>query len=550
MEFNLIEKRWIPVLRRDGAPDWIAPYEVTKDFADNPVVSLNAPRPDFNGALIQFLIGLVQTVAAPQNGTEWRKKLVEPPSPEELQEKFATVRHAFELGGDGPRFMQDMNRSEGKEWEVANLLLDYPGENTLKLDKDHFVKRGGIRSVCPSCCATAIITLQINAPYGGVGHQSSLRGGGPLTTLVLGQKECHDNLWATLWLNILEKNYFESSCANENKTEIKDKFPWMAPTRTSQPTGGNDMTPEDVHPAQMFWSTSRRIVLSLEETGIADCGICGASNITGITKYRANTYGFSYTGAWLHPLSPHRHVNGSPFPVQAEPGGVTYRHWLGLILPDSEKSVFPSQSVHRFQEVRSRSDESCRVWAFGYDMDPNRPTTTRCWYESEMPLNYMQDSIKGVYQDLLARMIRGAKQISDNTRSAVKKAWFKRPGDMKGDMTFVDNSYWQGTEPAFYNALKNLKTALEAGGDGLLAVKEWHAVLCDEALKLFDHHAWNGPVEETDPKRVVIHRKDLQNFNRGKKIKELLGLPIESKAAGKETKKKDSKKQEQVELAS
>lgn len=159
MQFNLIDERWIPVTRRDGTKTMIAPWEVTEQFAENPVVSLDAPRPDFNGALIQFLIGLVQTVAAPQNASEWRKRLTEPPTPDELKEKFAAVRHAFELGGDGPRFMQDMDRLEGKEWDIASLLIGYPGENTLKFNKDHFVKRGGISSLCPSCSATALFTL-------------------------------------------------------------------------------------------------------------------------------------------------------------------------------------------------------------------------------------------------------------------------------------------------------------------------------------------------------------------------------------------------------
>jgi hypothetical protein len=68
----------------------------------------------------------------------------------------------------------------------------------------------------------------------------------------------------------------------------------------------------------------------------------------------------------------------------------------------------------------------------------------------------------------------------------------------------------------------------------------WHRTLCDYALKLFDGYAWDGPIEDADPKRVVIARKELENFNRSKKIKELLGLPVPQKAAGKPAKKKEA----------
>ena len=157
MQFNLIDEKWIPVKRRDGSETMIAPWEVTDLFAENPVGLLNAPRPDFNGALIQFLIGLVQTVAAPANRMEWKVKLNKPPEPEELKTKFASVRHAFELGGEGPRFMQDLEKLEADEGCIDGLLIDMPGDSTRKMNKDHFVKRNTVACMCPTCCATAKI---------------------------------------------------------------------------------------------------------------------------------------------------------------------------------------------------------------------------------------------------------------------------------------------------------------------------------------------------------------------------------------------------------
>nr|WP_231886596.1 type I-E CRISPR-associated protein Cse1/CasA [Methylomonas methanica] len=63
--------------------------------------------------------------------------------------------------------------------------------------------------LCPSCAATALFTLQTNAPSGGVGHRVGLRGGGPLTTLVL-PKASQTTLWQKLWLNVFNQEDLQS----------------------------------------------------------------------------------------------------------------------------------------------------------------------------------------------------------------------------------------------------------------------------------------------------------------------------------------------------
>ncbi len=73
---NLLESQWIPV-RRESGESYIAPWQLTEP--DDSVLELAAPRPDFNGALLQFLIGLLQTPAPRRmaiNGrTGWRSLL-------------------------------------------------------------------------------------------------------------------------------------------------------------------------------------------------------------------------------------------------------------------------------------------------------------------------------------------------------------------------------------------------------------------------------------------------------------------------------------------
>jgi CRISPR system Cascade subunit CasA len=66
---NLITDQWMPVIRQNGQADTIAPWQIAE--ADNPVVEINAPRPDFQGALYQLLIGLLQTCFAPEDEDKW-----------------------------------------------------------------------------------------------------------------------------------------------------------------------------------------------------------------------------------------------------------------------------------------------------------------------------------------------------------------------------------------------------------------------------------------------------------------------------------------------
>src|SRR5438128_2135701 len=223
---NLIHDAWLPIRRKHREETRIAPWEVTTRYGDDPIVALVAPRPDFNGALIQFLIGLLQTTCAPDSPRTWRMWLRDPPPPVALRAKFHPVAYAFELDGDGPRFMQDLTlkledvkkskpkklkaneaiEDEEGQLSVDKLLIDAPGAKTLKDNKDHFVKRGYVTRLCLCCAASALFTLQTNTPGGGQGNRMGIRGGGPLTTLVLGK----ETLWETLWLNVLEKLQFLS----------------------------------------------------------------------------------------------------------------------------------------------------------------------------------------------------------------------------------------------------------------------------------------------------------------------------------------------------
>ena len=45
--FNLIREEWIPVQRKDGTKEIIAPWQLTRGLeSENPIMELASPRPD------------------------------------------------------------------------------------------------------------------------------------------------------------------------------------------------------------------------------------------------------------------------------------------------------------------------------------------------------------------------------------------------------------------------------------------------------------------------------------------------------------------------
>lgn len=525
----MINEKWIWVNRRDGKKEKISPWEITDQLDSNPIISLAAPRPDFNGSLIQFLIGLVQTTMSPRNERDWRKYFINPPKMDELHAVFGEVSDVFNLDGNNERFMQNYEYFEGVENRVDALLMEMPGEKTLKDNTDHFVKRDYISRMCVPCCATALFNLQLNAPSGGQGHRTSLRGGGPLTTLVLG-----NNLWQTIWLNVITEENFER-LGDINKGSKCDIFPWMGPTRTSEKKG-METTPMDVNPKQMYWGMPRRIRLDFENLSEGFCDICGCNSDRIVSNYFTKNYGVNYEGVWCHVLSPHRETKDSLIPLHPGPGGISYRHWLGLILNDSENGYHPSLSLEKFVvkqpdliKLDNVFQRSPQMWAFGYDFDNMK---VRCWYESTMPLFNVPQNIRPTFEFIVSQLVKTAEIIGNNTYDCIKHALFSenRLKDKKKYLSFdnwIDFRLSQDTESEFYNTLNEIISELEHNSEVFDLKIQWVRTLSKVSERLFDEYSQSMQLSVVDPEKVAIARRDLRRYNSegGKKIRETLGLP-------------------------
>ncbi len=532
---NLINDPWIPVRCADGSNRHIRPHELT--ITDNPVVALDAPRPDFNGALAQFLIGLLQTVCAPTNEEQWEDWLWSPPAPDLLAQRFAPIAPCFELDGDGPRFMQEFDRAlDGKPIALpaSDLLIEAPKGIDL------FVKYGTVYGLCLSCAAAALWTRQLNAPEGGRGHFTSLRGGGPLTTLVLFDSHSLPKgepviLWQDLWLNILDRPVFIRGATVHADTP-QQWFPWLEPRKNGC---GGKVSAVDAHPTTVFWAMPRRICFDFDSKIVGNCDICGAHDVELITNCQSRPNGTKYED-WLHPLSPY-YLNDKKIWLPSHPrGNFSYRWWPELAAGRPDRHI---ARIIEFFHKRHLENVQFRVWAFGYDMDKNKPI---CWYEARLPLFELADESKRAY---LAGFAQQWVEAADETKKllffALKQAWFKRPGDVKGDMSTIELTFWNDTESAFYDGIRSFAEQLKNNDDiqsiQLKLNKDWYATLIKKAHVLFDQWATAGEWEYENPQRLAGAYQILCRGLHSDALKSKLGLALPPDPSSKNRKGKKRK---------
>lgn len=525
---NLLHDPWMPVRDGEGRRHWIRPDQL----GDAAWLAFDADRPDFNGALAQFAIGLLQTTAPVDNPMDWRRLLNAPPDASTLRQWFDPVAAAFVLDGDGPRFMQDLDLgSEGVSFEIGALLIESPGEQTIKNNADHFVKRAQVTAMCPACAALALFTLQLNAPSGGAGHRTGLRGGGPLTTLALAPGDA--SLWQHLWMNVRLRADFLAQGGDATLTDPQRSFPWLGPLAALQaPTPTGELAQSQVHPAHLFWAMPRRIRLQFDEQQAGTCYLCARTSAALVRRYGTKNYGLNYKGAWSHPLSPYYAVKEEWLPLHPQPDGLGYRHWLAWVLgaASDRQTTRVAAVVDRALSLDKRTlGGPLRLWAFGYDMDNMK---ARCWYESALPLYGLADcslDAKRSVQAEVSRWLAGAEQAGMYLRGAVKDAWFS--ADARGDFSHVDASFWSATEPSFYRQLQALIEAERDGADPppLPAREAWHATLLSAALHLFDtRFVGTGAIERQNPRRAALAYRQLRKNLYGPKLRLALGLPVEA----------------------
>jgi CRISPR system Cascade subunit CasA len=483
---NLLNDAWLPVRRSRSGADIIAPAQLTDQLDDDPVIALDWPRADFRIASLEFLIGLLATACPPADPYIWPDYWRSPPPPEALQAAFAPIAHAFSLDGDGPRFLQDAEELVADSEPVERLLIEAPGDSTLKHNTDMLVRRGRATRLSRATAAMALYTFQSWAPAGGAGNRTGLRGGGPLTTLVLPHGA--PSLWHMLWANV-------PGGEAAKLADLPHIFPWLAPTVTSD--AGRVVTPQSAHPLQCWWGMPRRIRLDFAPADPpAPCDLTGERDAVTVTGWRQRPRGANYA-AWggVHPLTPtYRQKPASEvLPVHPQPGGIGYRHWLGLVLASEGGLRTPARAVSAWRDRSADAgcggeSDSSRLLAAGFDMDNMK---ARAFVETEMPLPALVDGQAQERLDRLAEaLVKAADRVASLLRGAVRAALFSAGASVKLDwelLSSVREQLWERTDAAFFAQLQN---AVSRGAtEPYPECVAWLTLLRRTALALFDESA-------------------------------------------------------------
>jgi len=421
---NLITDRWIPVRRHDGSRVAIAPHEM----ADPALAFPDWPRPDLNIACLELLAGLVFMADPPRDAEDWEAR--QSPDSGRLRERLAPYAPAFGLLGDGPRFLQDREAFETGVRDpnpVEMLLIDSAGGQTLRNNADLMVKRSRYPTLTPPLAAMALYTLQAHAPSGGKGNRTSMRGGGPMVTLV----DPGGGLWPLVWANV-----------PDGAPAPIEALPWMRATRTSE--NGQTVIPEDAHPVEAFFGQPRRLRL-----------VAGDGAVAGVVQ---KPYGTNYA-QWLHPLTPHyRLKEGSELlPRHPRAGAFGYRNWLGIVLQRPSSADDTARRAPVLDLWSERPGPAAEVIVAGWAMDNMKP---RDFIFSRAPLLNLDDA----QAERVEGMVRAADALAVALRGALAPVLAEGEG-----REAAREGFFLATQPLFEAALTRLDRDAEAEAKGWLS---------------------------------------------------------------------------------
>lgn len=460
MPLNLISDPWIPVLNSQGQRRIIAPWQMT----DPELMRPDWPRADLNIACLELLIGLVFLADPPTHVEDWQDR--QSPDPERLRDKLAALAPAFNLTGDGPLFLQDFVALQDAPNPPDMLFIDSAGANTAKNNADLMVRRGRYPALELPLAAMVLYTFQAHAPSGGAGNRTSMRGGGPLVTLV----DPGAGLWPLIWANV-----------PDGVAQGVAALPWMRPTHVSD-TGGQTFPPQG-HGlgAEVFFGMPRRLRLVVD-----------GDAVTGVVQ---RPWGTNYAG-WDHPLTPYyRQKPGAELlPVHPRAGRFGYRHWLGILAeaPDTD-----TRQRARVLRLRQGRDGGGSVIVAGWAMDNMKP---RDFIQSVQPIV----TLEGEAAELLAGLIEAAEQAGLALRMALEP--------LLGDSAARDaerEAFYTDTEAGFQARLADL----QAGRAGADVAADWLAELRRVVMDRFEARALPGlDGQETD---VIARIVSAQRFLAG-----------------------------------
>jgi CRISPR system Cascade subunit CasA len=194
--YNLIEEKWIPVLYRNGKTDRVGIWQALTDAGK--IRQIAASNPMDRVALLRFLLAVLMWCKEDAKSSLAALDKKSAGVPEDWLGKLEEHKAAFNLLGDSKRFYQDDSVKNNKARPIADLLVEFPGEDSV--NHMRHVVHDGSYGFCPACCALGILRVSVWAPANRF-YPASVNPGSAAYAVVKGR-----NLIETLRENLPDSN--------------------------------------------------------------------------------------------------------------------------------------------------------------------------------------------------------------------------------------------------------------------------------------------------------------------------------------------------------
>jgi CRISPR system Cascade subunit CasA len=292
---DLLTADWIPVQHQNQFKQ-ISLETLLTEQAEQAEFTISLPRDDMELACLQLLICLTQVLFTPKDKKELFSRLKTPLTIEQYQAAIADKIDWFELDHPTQPFMQ-VREVKAKEFtDMAKLFAGLDSKSSCC-----FMNEPNLASyLCPSCAVIGIFNQASNTPSFGGGFKSSLRGGTPITTLVLSEhlNDLRHTIWDlrhTIWSNVLSEDTLMNIMTWYAKT--KEQAPvWVEPIKA----GAKIHASETGLLRGLFWQPTH---IELVKGQRGQCSCCGIEDerYSGFNKEK---FVYNFIGTFPHPHAP------------------------------------------------------------------------------------------------------------------------------------------------------------------------------------------------------------------------------------------------------
>lgn len=281
---NLLIDPWIPVRDKGGSGTFrLLTYQQLLCESGNWQVSI--PRDDMELACVQLLVCMTQVMFLREDNKTLRTRIAKPLAVGNFSAGVEPCNDWFDLDHPTQPFMQSRGVNASEDTPIQKLLIGLPEGNNHAF----FNNVGEVQYLGGPMAAIALFNQASNTPSFGGGFKGSLRGGAPITTLVLGK-----DLRETVWRNVLTRPHIKNRQINMSDFE-QDQPTWVKSIREKETIHWNEIGLV----RGLFWQPARVELVKVEWP--VSCDLLGGEAVEGYSGFRKEKFNFTVEGLWPHP---------------------------------------------------------------------------------------------------------------------------------------------------------------------------------------------------------------------------------------------------------